>query len=69
MRREERVSVQGPVKEQQPDGMSHRGDDPRRGHDAARNAYGHYAARWRNWASRTWLRGDLDMEGGGQEKP
>ena len=25
MRREERVSVQGPVKEQQPDGMSHRG--------------------------------------------
>ena len=26
MRREERVTVQGPVKEQQPDGMSHRGD-------------------------------------------
>ena len=25
MRREERVAVQGPVKEQQPDGMSHRG--------------------------------------------
>ena len=25
MRREDRVSVQGPVKEQQPDGMSHRG--------------------------------------------
>ena len=25
MRREERVIVQGPVKEQQPDGMSHRG--------------------------------------------
>ena len=25
MRREERVTVQGPVKEQQPDGMSHRG--------------------------------------------
>ena len=24
MRREERVTVQGPVKEQQPDGMSHR---------------------------------------------
>ena len=28
MRREERVSVQGPVKKQQPDGMSHRGGDP-----------------------------------------
>ena len=27
MRREERVTVQGPVKEQQPDGMSHRGGD------------------------------------------
>ena len=27
MRREERVTVQGPVKEQQPDGMSHRGYD------------------------------------------
>ena len=25
MRKEERVTVQGPVKEQQPDGMSHRG--------------------------------------------
>ena len=25
MRREERVTVQGPVMEQQPDGMSHRG--------------------------------------------
>ena len=25
MRREDRVTVQGPVKEQQPDGMSHRG--------------------------------------------
>ena len=25
MRREERVTVEGPVKEQQPDGMSHRG--------------------------------------------
>ena len=25
MRREERVTVQGPVKKQQPDGMSHRG--------------------------------------------
>ena len=25
MRREERVTVQGPVKEQEPDGMSHRG--------------------------------------------
>ena len=30
MRREERVTVQGPVKEQQPDGMSHRGMDPSR---------------------------------------
>ena len=28
MRREERVAVQGPVKEQQPDGMSHRGAGP-----------------------------------------
>ena len=28
MRREERVTVQGPVKEQQPDGMSHRGAPP-----------------------------------------
>ena len=28
MRREERVTVQGPVKKQQPDGMSHRGVDP-----------------------------------------
>ena len=28
MRREERVTVQGPVKEQQPDGMSHRGSKP-----------------------------------------
>ena len=28
MRREERVSVQGPVQEQQPDGMSHRGSTP-----------------------------------------
>ena len=28
MRREERVTVQGPVKEQQPDGMSHRGTTP-----------------------------------------
>ena len=28
MRREERVTVQGPVKEQQPDGMSHRGAGP-----------------------------------------
>ena len=27
MRREERVTVQGPVKEQQPDGMSHRGSN------------------------------------------
>ena len=26
MRREDRVTVQGPVKEQQPDGMSHRGE-------------------------------------------
>ena len=26
MRREERVTVQGPVKKQQPDGMSHRGN-------------------------------------------
>ena len=25
MQREERVTVQGPIKEQQPDGMSHRG--------------------------------------------
>ena len=29
MRREKRVTVQGPVKEQQPDGMSHRGCHPR----------------------------------------
>ena len=29
MRREERVTVQGPVKEQQPDGMSHRGGGKR----------------------------------------
>ena len=28
MRREERVTVQGPIKEQQPDGMSHRGVNP-----------------------------------------
>ena len=28
MRREERVTVQGPVKEQQPDGMSHGGGQP-----------------------------------------
>ena len=28
MRREERVTVQGPVKEQQPDGMSHGVDPP-----------------------------------------
>ena len=28
MRREERVTVQGPVKKQQPDGMSHRGVSP-----------------------------------------
>ena len=28
MRRDERVTVQGPVKEQQPDGMSHRGATP-----------------------------------------
>ena len=28
MRREERVTVQGPVKEQQPDGMSQRGVTP-----------------------------------------
>ena len=28
MRREERVTVQGPVKEQQPDGMSHGGCPP-----------------------------------------
>ena len=28
MRREERVTIQGPVKEQQPDGMSHRGAGP-----------------------------------------
>ena len=27
MRREERVTVQGPVKKQQPDGMSHRGSN------------------------------------------
>ena len=31
MRREERVTVQGPVKEQQPDGMSHRGGGGGRG--------------------------------------
>ena len=31
MRREERVTVQGPVKEQQPDGMSHRGGGGTRG--------------------------------------
>ena len=31
MRREERVTVQGPVKEQQPDGMSHRGANLARG--------------------------------------
>ena len=31
MRREERVTVQGPVKEQQPDGMSHRGSSGARG--------------------------------------
>ena len=31
MRREERVTVQGPVKEQQPDGMSHRGQAGDRG--------------------------------------
>ena len=30
MRREERVTVQGPVKEQQPDGMSHRGSEAQR---------------------------------------
>ena len=30
MRRDERVTVQGPVKEQQPDGMSHRGGGPAR---------------------------------------
>ena len=37
MRREERVTVQGPVKEQQPDGMSHRGcnwEDLERGLEA-----------------------------------
>ena len=33
MRREERVTVQGPVKEQQPDGMSHRGGRSRCGDD------------------------------------
>ena len=34
MRREERVTVQGPVKEQQPDGMSHRGHSSTRIEDA-----------------------------------
>ena len=29
MQREERVTVQGPVKKQQPDGMSHRGLNPK----------------------------------------
>ena len=33
MRREERVTVQGPVKKQQPDGMSHRGGGELQGHD------------------------------------
>ena len=32
MRREERVPVQGPVKEQQPEGMSHRGGGVPTGH-------------------------------------
>ena len=38
MRREERVTVQGPVKEQQADGMSHRG--------------GGGTISWENWSSR-----------------
>ena len=38
MRREERVTVQGPVNEQQPDGMSHRGAD--RPHAPKRSARG-----------------------------
>ena len=37
MRREERVTVQGPVKEQQPDGMSHKGARPPPPLDAPRS--------------------------------
>ena len=39
MRRDERGAVQGPVKEQQPDGMSHRGGGGRVLGDARRQAY------------------------------
>ena len=38
MRREERVTVQGPVKEQQPNGMSHRGGGGLRAVYSARDA-------------------------------
>ena len=37
MRREERVTVQGPVKKQQPDGMSHRGVHSCSAHDCNPN--------------------------------
>ena len=43
MRREERVTVQGPVKKQSPDGMSHRGAD--RGNAVARARGGASSAR------------------------
>ena len=36
MRREERLTVQGPVKEQQPDGMSRRGSEAKK-----KTVYGH----------------------------
>ena len=43
MRREERVTVQGPVKEQRPDGMSHRGRGGHQQGDPQKNLEGRFS--------------------------
>ena len=50
MRREERATVQGPVKEQQPDGMSHGGGGGRKRHTMPHSAQPQHT---NHWAPRT----------------
>ena len=64
MRREERVTVQGPVKKQQPDGMSHRGSCARATHGAVERmgVDGRYNA-WRRGAPGPDAHGNAATEG------
>ena len=66
MRREERVTVQGPVKEQQPDGMSHRGGGDM---DARRRRGGGGLEKWGSVSGPLFcVRTDVGAKGTGTQK-